>query len=427
MHFISFFSDMPRVYISKSSKPYKRYDPLILKTAIEAYETENKSIVEIAKQFKIAKSVLHRHVTRTMKSQGGQKALSEETEKYIIKYINVCSEWGYPLDTFDLRKIIKGYLDIVGIEIKKFNNNLPGVDYVEGFLKRYKKEISARISQNIKRSSAAVSPQIIEDYFRELQNSLEDVPLSNIVNYDEFNLADDPGKKKVLTKRGVKYPERVMNHTKSSTSLMMAASADGTLLPCYVVYKADKLYKTWTTNGPTNCRYNRTSSGWFDSSTFEDWVETVALSYFSNKPGKKILIGDYLSSHLSLEVIKKCQEHNIRFVFLPPNSTHLTQPLYVAFFGPMKIAWHNILSTWKKCEGRALPTIPKNVFPKLLKKLLETMEPSTKQNILAGFMKAGISPLNKDEVLNRLPENNIRQEEKEAIDEIIYVITVEPR
>lgn len=66
------------MYISKSTKPYKRYDPLILKTAIETYETGNKSLVEIAKQFNIAKSVLHRHVTRTMKSQGGQRALSDE-------------------------------------------------------------------------------------------------------------------------------------------------------------------------------------------------------------------------------------------------------------------------------------------------------------------------------------------------------------
>lgn len=198
------------------------------------------------------------------------------------------------------------------------------MEYVHGFLKRHNKEISERISEDIKRSRAAVSPQIIEDYFKELQNSLEGV---------ESNLADDPGKKKVLTKRGVKYLERVMNHTKSSTSLMMAASADGTLLSCYVVYKAAHLYNTWTTNGPPNCRYNRTSSGWFDRHTFEDWVETVALPYFSNKVGEKILIGDNLSSHLSIDIIRKCQEHNVHLVFLPPNSTHPTQPLDVAFSG----------------------------------------------------------------------------------------------
>ncbi|PZC80148.1 hypothetical protein B5X24_HaOG215370 [Helicoverpa armigera] len=121
-----------------------------------------------------------------------------------------------------------------------------------------------------------------------LENSTMGVPLSNIVNYDESNLADDPGKR-VFTKRAVKYPESVMNHTKSSTSLKLAASADGILLSCYVVYKATHLYNTWTTNGPPNCRYNRTSSGCFNGNTFED---------FNSKTGKKILIGDNLSSHL---------------------------------------------------------------------------------------------------------------------------------
>lgn len=422
---------MPRVYISKSSRPYKRYDPLILKAAVECYNTCNKSLVEIARQFNITKSVLHRHVTRKMKSHGGQRSLSEETEEYIIQYINICSEWGYPLDTYDLRVIIKGYLDRFRVEIKKINNNLPGVDFVESFLMRHSHKISKRISQNIKRSRAAVSPEVIEDYFSELQNSLEGVPLSNIVNYDESNLSDDPGKKKILTKRGVKYPERVMNHTKSSTSLMLAASADGTLLPCYVVYKATHLYNTWTTNGPPYCRYNRTSSGWFDGNTFEDWVETVALPYFSKKDGKKVMIGDNLSSHLSIDIIHKCQEHNVHFVFLPPNSTHLTQPLDIAFFRPMKIAWRDILFTWKKTEGRMLPTIPKNIFPKLLKKMFEKLSPNIKQNIFAGFTKAGISPLNKEKVLCRLPGNNIRKElsmeEKEAIDESVLSLLKEMR
>lgn len=38
-----------------------------------------------------------------MKSQGGQTVLTKETEEYFIKYINVCAEWGYPLEPYDLR------------------------------------------------------------------------------------------------------------------------------------------------------------------------------------------------------------------------------------------------------------------------------------------------------------------------------------
>ena len=41
------------------------------------------------------------------------------------------------------------------------------------------------------------------------------------------------------------------------------------------------------------------------------------------------MIGDNLSSHISEAVICKCAKYHIKFVCLPPNSTHLSQPLDV--------------------------------------------------------------------------------------------------
>lgn len=51
----------------------------------------------------------------------------------------------------------------------------------------------------------------------------------------------------------------------------MCGSADGELAPVYVVYKAEKMWNSWTENEPNNCRYNLTKSGWFDFQCFEDW------------------------------------------------------------------------------------------------------------------------------------------------------------
>ena len=55
------------------------------------------------------------------------------------------------------------------------------------------------------------------------------------------------------TKRGMKYPERIINSTKSATSLMFCGSASGEILPPYVVYKAEALWSTWTENAPPRC------------------------------------------------------------------------------------------------------------------------------------------------------------------------------
>ena len=39
------------------------------------------------------------------------------------------------------------------------------------------------------------------------------------------------------------------------------------------------------------------------------------------------MIGDNVSSHGSMHVLKCCEQNNIDFVLLPPNATHLVQPL----------------------------------------------------------------------------------------------------
>lgn len=53
----------------------------------------------------------------------------------------------------------------------------------------------------------------------------------------DIDQTDDPGGRKVISKRGCKYPERVMNNSNASTSVIFAAAAaaDGKLLPPYVV------------------------------------------------------------------------------------------------------------------------------------------------------------------------------------------------
>lgn len=188
---------------------------------------------------------------------------------------------------------------------------------------------------------------------------------------------------------------------------MMCRNAAGDMLPPYVGYKAKNLWQTWTENGPKGCRYNATPSGWFDSSTFTDWFEKTLLHYLKKIPGKKVVIGDNLSSHLSPYIIDKCKEENIYFVCLPPNSTHITQPLDVAFFHPMKVAWRNILSDWKNTkEGLYNPILQKQSFPKLLKKLLHVLQPKIKTTMQNGFKKCGINPCDSAELLERLPKSN---------------------
>lgn len=195
---------------------------------------------------------------------------------------------------------------------------------------------------------------------------------------------------------------------------MICASAEGHLLPPYVVYKSKEMWNTWTEGGPHGCRYNRTLSGWFDGTCFDDWFAKIVLPNLKKLPGKKALIGDNLSSHLNSNIIELCQANEIKFICLPPNSTHLTQPLDLAFFRPMKGAWRKILLDYKQKTNKS--PIPKNDFPKLLKKLMTELETTSSESIQNGFKKSGIYPLDRDQVIDRLPTKESEQDK--SIDEV---------
>lgn len=112
-------------------------------------------------------------------------------------------------------------------------------------------------------------------------------------------MTDDPGRQKAIVRGGCKRPERVLDSSKSSTSVMFAGTASGKLLLCYVVYKAEHLYDTWRQGGPIGTRYNRSKSGWFDGVILEDCFSKIALKYFKkyDRDAPKMLIGDNLASH----------------------------------------------------------------------------------------------------------------------------------
>lgn len=74
-----------------------------------------------------------------------------------------------------------------------------------------------------------------------------------------------------------------------------------------MVYKVKGLWQPWTEGGPIGCRYNASPSGWFDSNIFCDWFDKI-LRNLKKIPGKKVVIGDNYSSHISAYIIDKCKQ-----------------------------------------------------------------------------------------------------------------------
>lgn len=409
---------MPRNYKRKiGSKVIINYSDETIQKAVNELIENNLTFRQASKKYNIPLGTLYNrvHDKHGVKKHGGQTVLTSEEERNLVENVIICSDWGFPLDRDDVKMYVKMFLDEQGRVECRFHDNTPGNDWMASFLKRHKEALSVRLANNIKRARANVDVEMLSKYHDNVANTLKDIPPHAIFNFDETNLSDKPGGKKFLFRRGVKYPDRVINFSKSCITIMMCASADGVLLPPYVVYKALNMYPSWASGGPkgepccnnTCCKsgsqYHYTVSGWFDMPTFERWFINVFIPHAKMIEGPKAVICDNLSSHLSPLVLKESKKNNIAFICLPPNSTHLSQPLDVAFFAPLKRAWSLILESFKKSNPNK-SIVDKTLFPTLLKQLLSHWSFMSKIpfNIRSGFRATGLCPLNKSTLLKRL-------------------------
>lgn len=415
---------MPRKYERRSgNRPYKtNYSDQELASAISDVHN-GMSIKKAAEKHRVPRRTLADRLSQTHGQKPGRPTVFSNSEEAMLRNcLQSVAEWGYPLSVMDFRLIIKGYLEKKERNEKRFKNNVPGVDFIRSFAARNR--ISFRRAGNIRRARSAVDHGDIQDYFDRLRAVLENAPPDCIFNYDETNLTDHPGEKLVMVQRGTKRVERVQEHSKMTTSMMVCGNAAGELLPPMIVYKAINLYENWTSGGPRGAVYDVTQKGWFDARTFRRWFKTVFLPFAESKDGVKILIGDNLSSHFDPETVALARENNIYFSSLPPNSTHLTQPLDVAFFRSMKTTWRQILDTWR-IESRLKGSIPKEHFPTLLNRLWNEMRTKSTKLLKSAFTATGLSPFSPHEVLKRLPHHSSESDTDNAQNTAILSSAVE--
>ena len=86
-------------------------------------------------------------------------------------------------------------------------------------------------------------------------------------------------------------------------------------------------------------------------------------------------------------------ENNIIIICLPPNCSHVLQPLDAGVFKNLKVDWKKILKQWFR-ESR-LSSVDKTVFPGLLNCLWHTL---SADDAVAGFKGSCIVPLESEKM-----------------------------
>lgn len=124
--------------------------------------------------------------------------------------------------------------------------------------------------------------------------------------------------------------------------------------------------------------------------TFYEYMANIftPLLHENNIPRPVVFFVDGHVSHLTLHVSQFCAENGIILICLVPNSTHITQPMDVAVFRPLKAAWKNSIEVFKSENN--LVTIKKEHVGIILKKAVDSMDFG--DTITNGFRTCGLFP-----------------------------------
>lgn len=125
-----------------------------------------------------------------------------------------------------------------------------------------------------------------------------------------------------------------------------------------------------------------------------------------------ILFIDGHASHMSLPLSEFCQNNQIELVALKANTTHILQPLDVAFFRPFKSSW--LQNCMEFCRKNNLFGLKKYQFLDVLKYTLKNME--IEQTLKNGFRTCGLYPFDENAInYEKVTESRIYQVKSKTI------------
>jgi len=131
------------------------------------------------------------------------------------------------------------------------------------------------------------------------------------------------------------------------------------------------------------------NSGWMDGEIFTEWFLRHFLVYApAGRP--LLLLIDGHSSHFNPEFIRQAASHGVMVFCLPPNTTHVCQPLDNTCFRSLKAFWNEACDDYMGCHPGKVITIYQ--FSMLFASAF--FRAFTPRNITASFRATGVFPPN---------------------------------
>ena len=192
-------------------------------------------------------------------------------------------------------------------------------------------------SLSIARAKAS-SKECLDTYFDCLEEILQETGLSEnpslLFNMDKTGFALDPIPRKTVDVCGTKNVLSICSGSKSQITILACVSGSGQALPPMIILSKKTMSPDMATGELQGTLYGFSNNGWTNSHLFHKWFEKQFLRYI---PAIRPIL-----SHYCPDTLVTAAENGIIIFALPPNTTHLTQPLDEGVFGPFKTHWSRV-------------------------------------------------------------------------------------
>ena len=374
---------------------YKTWKDENMVKAMEEVAKCKMSIREAATRYNIPKSTLGDRITGRVQHgalSGPKSYLSSQEESELATFLTRCAAIGYPKTRHEVISLVQEIVDSKGID------STVSSGWWQAFCKR-NPNITLRAPAPLSRGRAYASdPELISRYFDLLEETLDQYDLKEkpcqIFNMDETGLCLDPKSMKCVYTKGERNPVALSSGDKSQITVVACVSAGGYSMPPLVILNRKSLPSYFSVGEVPGTKYGLSTKGWIDRGLFHDWFLLHFLRYApSERP--LLLLLDGHSSHYCPSTIHLAAEQGVVVFVLPPNTTHLLQPLDKGTFGPLKSYWRQ--ECHRFTSNNHGQVVSRYVFSQILSRAWEKC--MTLSNVRAGFKVTGVYPLNRNAAL----------------------------
>ena len=386
---------------------FKLWKPEAMEKALDAVIEHGVSIRRAALEYDVPRSTLGDRASGRVlpgSNSGPIKILSDQEETELVSFLRRCSAVGYPKTRKDVITLVQRIADSRGLD-RQISNG-----WWEKFCAR-NPSITLRAPVPLSQARAkATDLEVLENYFDLLQTTMTEHDLLDkpcqIFNIDESGFPLAPKPPKGIHPVGERNAQAINSGNKSQITVLACISAGGHCLPPMVIWDRKTLSPELTNGEIPGTIYGLSENGWVDHELFDTWFHHHFLRYApSIRP--LLLLMDGHSSHYYPGTIYMAAKEKVILFVLPPNTTHLTQPLDKGCFGPLKMKWAEVCHRYTATNPGKV--VNRFVFCKLLNEAWA--QSMSSGNIMAGFKTTGIYPLDRTAIIAKIKEATTNKED----------------